>query len=493
MIRFTSRDALCCVALFVYALVYRAVFLIQQPFDGLYGQDAYAYFNFAGDLQHALLSGSAPPPFFWGLGYPSLLMAIFALFGTSAYVGQAASILLGAALAPLVYLLARLLDIDRLGAFICGLLLAFCGQAAQSSLVIMADIPALFLATLSALFLLIYLRRKRGFLWLIVAALCLTVAILSRWLYVLLLIPFIVLYISERGAFRHTVIAALAAMILFFPQIAYSLTNPYPTFNHAWVEGWSPVNAFERDFVNVDGEFHYALPNWQFYGGAFTDPYYLAPMFLLFAVIGLFTLRRRYGLFLGLWAFLPYLFLIGIPYQNIRFPLIVVPATALACGAGAAWIIGKLQTFVKANPSTRRFGKRWAIIAMAAICAVGLAMMISSGQQTIPVFLANQQRDKTATTWATEQLPATATVYTMGLTLTLQHYTDLDSRELYYETVESLRENASRGDYLLINVWQIENQWNGREPQFAYHYLRDQRGLSEIGRNGNYTLFRIES
>jgi hypothetical protein len=81
----------------------------------------------------------------------------------------------------------------------------------------------------------------------------------------------------------------------------------------------------------------------------------------------------------------------------------------------------------------------------------------------------------------------------MGLTLTLQHRTELYVYELFYETPESLNLKWVRGqtDYLLVNVWTIQNQWQGREPQSAYYWLRDERGLIRIGRLANYTLYRI--
>jgi hypothetical protein len=41
-------------------------------------------------------------------------------------------------------------------------------------------------------------------------------------------------------------------------------------------------------------------------------------------------------------------------------------------------------------------------------------------------------------------------------------------------------------------VWNIENQWAGREPQIAFYWLRDVRGLVELGRYGKYTLYRVE-
>jgi hypothetical protein len=84
-------------------------------------------------------------------------------------------------------------------------------------------------------------------------------------------------------------------------------------------------------------------------------------------------------------------------------------------------------------------------------------------------------------------------VYTFGLTLTLQHYTTLNVYELYYETPQTLAQKLQSGgeEYLVLNVWSIENQWVGRAPQLGYDWLRDHRGLIRLGKYDNYVLFKI--
>jgi hypothetical protein len=82
-------------------------------------------------------------------------------------------------------------------------------------------------------------------------------------------------------------------------------------------------------------------------------------------------------------------------------------------------------------------------------------------------------------------------VYTFGLTLTLQHYTPLHIREIFYETPQSLETEWGCHDYLLLNLWNIEHQWAGQEPDTVYQWLRDKRGVLKIGQFGYYTLFRI--
>jgi 4-amino-4-deoxy-L-arabinose transferase-like glycosyltransferase len=316
----------------------RVLFLLPQPFDGLYGQDAYAYYDFSRQLQGSLTQGSALEPFFWPLGYPVLLVVAFSLFGAQATMGQTLNILLGAALAPAVYVPARQMGSGRAGSLVAGILMAVCGQALQSSLVVMADIPALAWAVFSAIALWAYLRggSRR---WLVGAAVLLALASITRWLYLSLFIPWgAALVFTKPVRWRDALLAAIPAGLILLLQLAYSSASPFPTFNHAWVQGWSIVNAGQREFVNVDGHFLYELENWRFYASPLYDPYYLSPIFVPFFLLGVLMLiahdQRPTLAMLGGWALLPFLFLVGIPYQNIRFPLIVFPAVAVLVGMG---------------------------------------------------------------------------------------------------------------------------------------------------------------
>lgn len=478
-------------ALFVVSLFLRMLLLASSQFDGLYGQDPYAYYDFAQELRNTFSGGQAPEPFFWPLGYPLLLTAAFSVLGTQVESAQFLNVVLGALLAPGVYILARQVGSGAVGALTAGVLMAVCGQALQSSLVIMADIPALAWAVLSAIALWAYLHgRSRR--WLVTAITLLAVASITRWLYLALAVPWgAAILLTKPVRWRDVAFAVIPAVVIFTAQLVYSRTSPYPTFNHAWVEGWSFGNAFQREFVNVDGHFLYDMENWRFYGQPFYETYYLAPVFTPFLLIGLLVLiwskQRSTWVMLAGWALIPYIFLIGIPYQNIRFPLIVFPAVAILIGLGAQAVYSCMAM-------------RWRNLSYAVGVGVALLVLAGSGQTlataqaNIETFIANQQRDKEVAGWAAQEIPAGETVYTFGLTLTLKHYTTLDVYEIFYESPETLDERWMRGraDYLLLNVWNIENQWAGRGPQIVFHWLRNTRGLVELGRNGNYTLFRVE-
>lgn len=490
--------------IFVIAVSLRLRWIVVTGFNGLYGQDAYAYFDFAIELRHALVEWRVPAPFFWPLGYPSLLMLTFALFGASAGIGQMLNVLVGSLLPMLIYILARQCGSRWFGALIAGLLMAGCRQAIQSSIVLMADIPALFWATLSAVLLLFYVQERVGLrpfptlrYVLVLSALCLTLAGITRWLYFVLAPVWtllVLLHWRGRIRWRDSLRVLAVVLMLLLPQLAYSRTTPFPTFNHAWVVGWSPFNPLRHSFTNADGQFDYSYSNWRFYAAPLLDVYYLSPVFIPFVVIGLWALwLKRQNIFTKLmllgWILLPYLFLMGIPYQNIRFPLIVFPPVAVLAGTGmdALWFFGEAD---RKNP-VPTYALRFIAIM---VLTIGIVHTLKTSETIMGTFINNQQQDKAIATWVNQQLPTDATLYTFGLTLVLQHETPFTIYELYYETPQSLDEKWIHGqtDYLLLNLWVIENQWKDREPYTAYHWLSDNRGLIRIGRYGNYTLFRID-
>lgn len=278
----------------------------------------------------------------------------------------------------------------------------------------------------------------------------------------------------------------LLVLIVFIPQILYSRSNPYPTLNHAWVEGWSPANAFAHDFTNADGHFSYATVNAVYYARVYTDAYYLAPVWFPLLLLGIFALfyqrQFRKAVFLVGWALLPYLFLAGIPYQNIRFPLIVFPAVAALTGIGISFLLERTQMM-------RRLA--WALAAF--VLCLGMWQTYIANRTLIGEFLDNQRRDRESIAWASAQIPEGARVYTLGLTLIMNHYTTFEVYELYYQTPESLETQWIHGedDYLLVSVWSLRNQWQGREPDIAVRWLIDHRGLVRIDSNERYTIFRI--
>ncbi len=464
------------VILFVVGLAARIVF--ARGFDGLYGQDAYAYFNAASQL----FTGAPFSPFYWGIGYPALLMIAFALLGVSAWTAQAITIVCGALIAPVMYGIARELKQDRGGAFFAGLLIVIGAQSIQSSIVVMSDIPAILWAVLSAYCLVRYAKGNRT-AWLIGAASFLAFAGITRWL-AFALVPVWAIFIllsGRRIMLRDSVFAFIAAGLIIVPQIAFAALHPTPVIDHAWVQGWSLENAFRKDFINVDGEFHFAVINARFYAAPLSDPVYLSPLLLPLILFGIWRTRQdRAALVLNIgWWIVPFVFLIGIPYQNIRFSLLNLPPAALLIGAGFSALMHTPARVIR--------------IGTVIGAAIGLMLMIGTANEYVGTFVERQQADRAVITWAANNIPDDVTIYTMGLTLPLRIAHPGEVRELYYETDETLTAVAARHEpaYLLINLWQIEHQWQGRAPALAVEWLRRERGINRIGQNGYYSLYWI--
>jgi hypothetical protein len=97
--------------------------------------------------------------------------------------------------------------------------------------------------------------------------------------------------------------------------------------------------------------------------------------------------------------------------------------------------------------------------------------------------------------WVRARTPAGSTLITFGATLTLQHYTDDDVRELFYLEPPDLDAIARQPQpvYVLLDVGNAESQWVGLRPQQDYHYLERRPGLEVVGQHAPYTLFRLKS
>ncbi len=197
-----------------------AAVLAWRTFNGLYGQDPYAYYDYAmgNSLIADLIHFRPLPPFFWPPGYP-LLISFAALFiGPSPLAGQLVSLFMGIAAGLATALLARevWVDFERVLSvpLIAGLLVTLTGQLWQSSVVVMSDTTGLagrdyrdlgpgpvWPSRIRGNHLLVDARHSlvAQNSWLVLSAAALTFAVLTRWGYALVTIPGVSL-LSQRNS-----------------------------------------------------------------------------------------------------------------------------------------------------------------------------------------------------------------------------------------------------------------------------------------------------
>ncbi len=477
-------------------------------FDGLYGQDSFAYYDYATALHESLLHGTLPPPFFWPPGYPLLVALISLLTGITPLAGHLVSLAAGGLVPIFTALLARELCISTgwgsaagktapsLVPLLAGLVAGLTPQLWQSSIVVMADTTGLAAATLGIWCLARYGRGSR-LVWLGLASGAIAWAVLTRWAYALVAIPaaiYVLVVLARRPArtaLVHAACAFLVAAAILGPTVLPGIlrlasgSEADPSFvGNLQIYTWHPLNALRREFVTVDGTLRYPLPNGLYYALLPAHWFYLTPVLAPVILPGLwFGARRRSALFALIvgWALVVYAFHAGAPWQNFRFVLAFLPPLAILVAIGFA--------------ETRRVASRPLRWIAGLALAAGLIWMFAGGVSLSREFIERKQADLATVHWVESQLPPEARLLTFNLTLTVQHYSrvpTLDLSEIDPSTISGLL--AGRAPvFVLVDLTSIETQWADRSPFTNYVWLRDGPGLTPIGTSRQYTLFKVGS
>ena len=499
--------ALVLLGLFVWVPV--SVLIALGRFDGLYGQDPYAYYDYAiGPLRASLLAGQPFPPFFWPPGYPLLVALASFVLGLTPVAGQCVSLIAGGLVPTFTALLVREVwpandETERMTiAWVAGLVTALTGQLWQSSAVVMSDTTGLAAATLGVWATARYGRRAQP-VWLLLASGALAWALLTRWIYGLVALPtaiFALWVMVRRGIpalLQHGLAAALVGGLILSPLLFSIASRAQSSFTgDLEVYSWSPLNAFQREFVTLDGRLSYPLPNGLYYALAPAHRYYFTPLLALLILPGMWVVARRRAfaplLLLAGWAALVYGFHAGAPWQNFRFALAYLPPLAGLAAIGWAstplgLLAGRLETGQGVREKFRPFVNSWLII--------GWVAMAFGGFQLTQSFIDRKAHDLELVRRVEARLPPQTRLLTFSLTLTFQHYSVLETIELFDLSPADAASLLTDGrpTFLLVDVGNIETQWHDERLGQTYRWLRDGPGLEQIDGLGAYTLFRVRS
>lgn len=485
--------------------------LDQIHFDGLYGQDAYAYYGYGVDIKSALHEVRSPAATYWPLGYPILLALSFLALGTSPDTAQILSIALGALSSLLVFRLmfdytTKHLQWSLFSAIstglVAGLIFTLSGQVLQSSVVVMSDVPAVFWALLSLWSLLQYHWQldisHLAWRWIFLTGVALGMAAITRWIFGLLIVPWelaCLLIWRGRLKWRDLLIALIPFSIIIGLQLLHSRQNPTAFYDHQWLQTWDISHANQQDFINADGTFQYEKTQFDYYADMYrNDTYLVYPLviYLGLGMVGLLSnLRRNIMLIILMsgWVGTTFIFLVGIPYQNIRFALAFFPPLVMvsALGWGYVWQGAKRLPRLK-----------WIVLIVLIISLIKpMHISYQTGFEATETLANRKSKDLKAIEWAKSQISENEpVVYSLNLHLMLVVYApDFTNRQIFYETPETLanRIDPQQPTYILLNNWSIQNQWEGKSPQIALQWLMDNFDVETIGRSGNYYLWRIQS
>ena len=468
-------------------------------FEGLYGQDSFAYVAYGlGPLREALLHGRAAPDFTLPPGYPILVAAASLAVGRSDAVAQGVSVLAGVAIPMLVALLAREILPRRDGrlALLAGLLAAVAGQLWQSSLVSMSDTPAAAAATLGAVAACRF-HRAGSRAWLVVAAAALALAVETRLIYGAVAVAFVLLAFARWHADmrldpRRTLVAAgvagLAGLVVLAPTIAaiafdVAAGRAMPFAAELGVAPFDPSTPFRSTFETADGHLAYDWPMLAWYASQAAQPYWLAALALA-VPIGLAAVARRRErsiaeiVTLIVWPSIVLAILVLYPYQNPRFFLAMLPPLAIlaAVGLDAAW-----RRIPRTRPTVRALAL--AVVALAIGASAGLAWRYTDS------FVTRQTADLHAIRTLEAEIPPGAAIASIGATPALRH-DGWKVTELYNLSSAEAEDLTRLGRvYVIVQAAAMAGQWAGTRTGDAFAILASAPGFAIIDHAGSWTLY----
>jgi hypothetical protein len=500
-----------------------AYLLARYPYDGMYGQDTYAYYGQA--LAWWREMRSDPPPEFafytsqafrWPVGYHLHVMLGFLFGGTGPWGGWALNLAMMALCPTLVYTLVRGLfpDIPRItrliaGTLAGGLLLAS-GTYMRFGLSLMADVPALFwgLIGLNAA-----VRawppnggtreNRRG--WALLSGLALGLAVLNRYGALLLLPPLFAYLIVRRrtgrvepqvGALRSAGLAFAGFVVALLPQVAYLLTHESGAGYSAFISDWSPSNLFASTLSSTDGTLTYGMPMLAFFVVTpliSAEAGFLSLSLLPALVVGsVYVCRARAWpapAFLFVWWLGSVLLYSGTPYQAHRFVILYLPALTIIIGLGVAY---SSRVFLGTN-------------APRLLRACALLLVLSAGAGVVHGWLGVERWVGTHANFKREEQAVLALVrdaaqgglpphlVAFGQTAALHHYTGWPALDLYNHDRDSLAPflAASRPRLIIVPEDSLRTQWVGTPTGERWEWLKATYSLTLQGRAGQYSVYRV--
>jgi hypothetical protein len=479
---------------FLLALTIAVVVRLVLPFDGLYGQDALAYYRWAHALWPHLTRHAPLPPLYWPHGYPMAVAAALPIAGGGPLAGQLVSALAGAWSAAATFLLVKELQhlrgdganpVPRIAAGLC---VGGSGIVLRTSQIVMADGLALGLAATALWCAARALRTRRG-AWLVLCAVAVAWGATTRWQIGLLALPVAAALAIDRGEHARLpgvwwLVAIAAGLAILVPELVAAHHAPLALTQHEWFRLWSPTNALQRDFRTPEGHARYHFPVAVFYILRLAWPDALFPPILALALVGAWVIvaRRRAvdaALLIG-WPLVNWAFISGIPYENPRFIWPVLPSIAALAGFGfqAAW--------------SRATMRGRAALAMVLGASIGLGLIFAAREHARhTVGLKNEDLARIA--WVDAAVPREATIWQAGGTLLAEEYGLTRMLDVYFYRSTDIPSLLAQHCpcYLLVNGGDGSDHWSGLPSEVFFQSLQRDPGLTPIGTRPPYTLFRI--
>lgn len=438
--------------------------VVAINYNGLYGQDAHAYFHFSKHFRNVLWEGIPLNDFFWPVYYPMLGALLTFSESSQAFVLQLISLL---SLVCTAYLVRNLLHqryptSNEVNSYVF-ILLCLAPTPLLYGINIMADSMTVFFVV--ATFYSAYQFDKTKHIhFFVLTASCALIAFLTRYAAaIVVLLPslwlvYIALKNKKKKPFGY---AFLVILLLTIPHMLIKGWNDQSAVSHHWLNSWSFANFFSSTFETIDGLHQFPRPNIAFVLQHAFHPRFLAAGFLILPFIRRVDFKNRFNRLLVSSILFYALFLGGITYQSNRYLMPSFPLIILFLFPAYLRLHNQLTAIFK---QAKNLFKLSLIIAQ-------MALFFYFFQ---PYFKRNQLEHKIVSTLNTR--PENI-IYSFGMETALENYLiKQEIRSLWEQTYSSFEDGA----LILFNLSANQKQWAEKTPMINWDHINKQGKVTKV-------------
>ncbi len=450
--------------LYLLMLVILIAVLIITRFNGLYGQDAFEYARYTNRLSIFLHKGTDPGKFYWPVGYPlisSIVNLVLNNYVLSLQVVSMVSFVLSALyLNRLLHLINGNERKDTI--YFVLIFFFFSPYMFRSAFLVMSESLSVLCLTGAFYHVFSYAKSKhlKDFS---LATLFILFSIITRYAdFVIVLIPSIyllVLFIKNFN-YKGLLIGSAILALTVLPHIIIYQSRAMNFLGHEWLREWSFNNYFLHSFHTADGYETYPIFNFLYPLLSFVHP-----AFIICGLLFLVCLRKKYFdnpfyIIVISSLLLYFLFLSGIPYQNLRFLIPSFPLVLLLLFSGFCWL--------KNNLIKNKFSTCLLVLLIGVQCALIY-------KYSIGIYNLNTFQKRVATKVVT--LDTSKTIYTFYLVSSLKYYGVKNNIvNLYDGKIKAV----PPGSYVLFDENEFKKQWKNKLPMINWEFIKSNYKLKVI-------------
>lgn len=434
-------------------------------FNGLYGQDSYDYLRFTNALSIYFKTGNDPGSFFWPVNYP-VLGAVLSFFIPSkvlalqliSYLGLVVSFILIFKIIETMYQIpGKILLVYLSLSFILS------PYMLRASVVVMSDMLALVFSLATFLSIINYLKTDYRPYFLMALAFSLLAGFTRHHTFVIMILPMVyaVYIIVKRKDYTLMLFSIFISIFAVFPTI-WLKGNEFSAFtDHQWFLDWSPQNWFKNKFTTSDGQANYLFPNIIYGFYYMVHPGFIFPGIVLIIFVRKIDFKNPIAQLIIAMVILNGLFIGGIPFQNLRFHILIYPFVLILLSPAIVRLDSKISTKHILKPVLLIF-----------VVLIQITLFVYLFEK----FYSSNKLEKLIAATISDY-PGNP-VYTFAIDQAIKTYTpEKDVKNIWYNKYE----NFDKGSLFLFNEKKFKKQWEGKNPWINWQNA-----------NRNYTLETLE-